>query len=85
MISQSQLPNGAIGVYELEIVEGTKVTQAPLSDLPLPGRCLIMGIQREGYIRVPTADDRLHPGDIVVALIDLAHVQECLDLFNENV
>ncbi|NND96933.1 MAG: Trk system potassium transporter TrkA [Pirellulaceae bacterium] len=82
VISQSQLPNGSIGVYELEVAEGTKVTEATLSELPLSGRCLIMAIQREGFIRVPTADDQLKAGDVVVALIDLQRVDECLNLFN---
>ena len=82
VISHRRLPNGAIGVYELEVAEGTRVAQATLAELPLSGRCLIMGIQREGFIRVPTANDQLLPGDVVVALIDLDHVQDCLDLFN---
>ena len=71
VISQSRLPNGAIGIYELEVLEGAKVTQAALSELPLSGRCLVMAIIREGFIRVPTAADQLQPSDIVVALIDL--------------
>ncbi|MGB7346797.1 MAG: Trk system potassium transporter TrkA [Pirellulaceae bacterium] len=81
VISQTRLPNGRIGVYELEVVEGAKVTRATLADLPLSGRCLIMGIQREGFIRVPSADDILRDGDIIVALIDVDHVEAVLSLF----
>lgn len=82
VISQSQLPNGAIGVYELEVVAEAKVTKATLAELPLSGRCLIMAIQRDGFILVPTATDQLRAGDIVVALIDLDHVGDCLELFD---
>ena len=82
IISQSRLPNGAIGIYELEILEGTRVTNATLAELPLAGRCLIAAIQRDGFVRVPTADDRLQTGDVVVALIDQAAADECLPLFN---
>ena len=81
IISQSRLPNGAIGVYELEVIDGARVTGATLAQLPLAGRCLISAIQRDGFIRVPTADDQLQPGDIVVALVDQTHADECLALF----
>ncbi len=82
IISQSRLPSGEIGVYELEVVEGTKVTLATLADLPLAGRCLIAAIQRDGFVRVPRADDQLKPGDIVVALIDQSSAEDSLELFN---
>lgn len=82
IISQSRLPNGAIGIYELEILEQTRVTDATLAELPLAGRCLIAAIQRDGFVRVPTADDRLQTGDVVVALIDQAAAVDCLSLFN---
>ena len=82
VVSKSQLPNGAIGAYELEVFADAKVTQATLAELPLSGRCLIMAIQRDGFTLVPTATDRLIAGDIVVALIDSDHVGDCLELFD---
>lgn len=82
VISQSRLPNGSIGVYELEVFEGARVTDATLAELPFAGRCLIAAIQRDGFVRVPTADDRLKASDIIVALIDQAATDECLSLFN---
>ena len=82
VISQSQLPNGKIGVFELEVVDNSRVCEATLAELPLAGRCLITAIQRDSFIRVPTASDRLQPGDVIVALIDQQHVEDCLALFN---
>ena len=82
VISQSRLPNGEIAVYELEVVEGTRVTEATLAELPLAGRCLIAAIQRDGFVRVPRADDRLQRGDIVVALVDESAADDTLSLFN---
>jgi trk system potassium uptake protein TrkA len=82
IISQSRLPNGAIGIYELEVSADTRVTQASLAELPLAGRCLIAAIQRDGFVRVPQADDRLNAGDVVVALIDQTHTEASLALFN---
>jgi trk system potassium uptake protein TrkA len=82
IISQSRLPNGAIGIFELEVIEGTRVTEASLAELPLAGRCLIAAIERDGFVRVPRADDRLKAGDIVVALIDQSSTDDSLSLFN---
>jgi len=84
VISQSKLPNGSIGVYELEIMDEAPVTEASLANLPLAGRCLISGIQRDGFVRVPTADDVLQAGDIVVALIDLDDAEDVLALFHRQ-
>ncbi|MDB4679088.1 Trk system potassium transporter TrkA [bacterium] len=82
VISQRRLPNGAIGVFELEVLEDTAVTKASLAELPFAGRCLIAAVERDGFVRVPQADDRLIPGDIVVALIDPSASDESLALFN---
>lgn len=82
IISQTRLPNGAIGIYELEVAEGTRVTSASLAELPLAGRCLIAAIDRGGFVRVPLADDRLQAGDVVVALIDQSTTDDSLSLFN---
>ncbi|MEM6776513.1 MAG: Trk system potassium transporter TrkA [Planctomycetota bacterium] len=82
VISQSKLPDGSIGVYELEILSDAPVTNASLANLPLAGRCLISAIQRDGFVRVPTADDVLRAGDIVVALIDLSDADNVLTLFH---
>jgi trk system potassium uptake protein TrkA len=84
VISRSQLPNGKIGVYELEVVEGARVVGAMLAELPLAGRCLIAAMQRDSFVRMPTAEDRLKPGDIVVALIDQEHTHDCLALFERG-
>ncbi|KAA1261083.1 Trk system potassium uptake protein TrkA [Rubripirellula obstinata] len=82
IISRNQLPNGTIGVYELEINEGSPITQGSLAELPLAGRCLIGAIYRDGFVRVPTADDKLQAGDVVVALIDSASPDDPLPLFH---
>ncbi|MFK8111415.1 MAG: Trk system potassium transporter TrkA [Rubripirellula sp.] len=82
IISQRRLPNGAIGIYELEVAEGTQVTSASLAELPLAGRCLIAAIDRGGFVRVPRAEDRLQAGDTVVALIDESTTEDSLSLFN---
>lgn len=82
VISRKLLPNGHIGLYELEILAGSRVSKATLAELPLAGRCLINAVQSGGFIRVPSADEKLEAGDIVVALIDQESVDQILALFN---
>lgn len=81
IISQSQLPEGTIGVYEIEVDEGVPASKAPLMELPLSGRCLIAAIMRDGFIRVPTATDQLQTGDIIVALIDQSALKAAMQQF----
>lgn len=81
VISYHAMPGSAIGVYELEIVEDAAVSRAPLADLPLSGKCLIAAVQRDGFVRVPSANDQLQVGDVIVALVDGSVAQDVMPLF----
>jgi trk system potassium uptake protein TrkA len=75
------LRGGTVGVYEIEVTEGSVATQHVLADLPLPQQCLIAAVLREDFAQVPGADDRLHDGDTVVALIDGSELDAALKPF----
>ncbi|MBN2217008.1 MAG: Trk system potassium transporter TrkA [Pirellulales bacterium] len=62
-------PSGDIEIQEIEVVEGAPATRGTLAELNLPAQCLIAAIIRESFVRVPGADDRLSPGDTIVALV----------------
>ena len=81
VISYHAMPGSPIGVYELEIVKGAKIADTPLADLPLSGKCLIAAIQRDGYVRVPSASDQLEVGDIIIALVDGTVSDDVMPLF----
>jgi len=81
IVSRTALPGGNIGVYEIEINSGCRATEHVLANLQLPSQCLIAAVLREGYVRVPGADDHLRPGDTVVALIDESAVEATLQFF----
>lgn len=81
VISRTLLPGGNIGVYEIEVMEGTPITEAPLADLKLPGGCLMAAIMRNEYSRVPGANDQFRPGDTVVAFIEDSVTESVLKLF----
>jgi trk system potassium uptake protein TrkA len=85
VVSRTTLPGGHIGVFEIEILEGARATEHVLANLRLPSQCLIMAVIREGFVRVPGADDRLVPGDTVVALIAEPVVDAALAQFQSDI
>jgi trk system potassium uptake protein TrkA len=84
VISRTTLAGGTIGVFEIEVNEGAPATEHVLANLPLPPSCLIVAVMRDEYVSVPGADDRLNPGDVVIALLDDAAIEKTLEQFNTN-
>jgi trk system potassium uptake protein TrkA len=84
VVSRTILPGGHVGVYEIEVTEGCPATAHVLANLRLPPQCLIAAVLREDYVQVPGADDRLLPGDTVVALIEDAAVEAALEFFKRR-
>lgn len=81
IVSRTRLPGGKTGVFEMEVLDGAPITQGKLADLKTPAECLIAAVMRNGAARVPTADDQLKAGDLVVAFIEDGAVDETVDLF----
>jgi len=75
---------GGIGILEIEVLEGVPATEHVLAKLNFPPQCLIAAVIHESYVMVPGADDRLHPGDTVIALVDDSVVEEMLKMFSSN-
>ena len=84
VVSRTPLADGSIALFEIEVREGASVTEHVLANLPLPNKCLIAAILRGEHAHVPGADDRLKPGDTVVALVEDAESDEMLSLFETN-
>lgn len=81
VISRTALPGGNIEVLEFEVLEHAPVTEHVLAKLQLPAQCLITAVIREGFVRVPGADDRLLAGDTVVALVEESVTDATLAMF----
>jgi trk system potassium uptake protein len=81
VVARMPLPGGSISVYEIEVAADSPATQHVLAALPLPNQCLIAGVMRAEYAMVPGADDRLHAGDMVIALIADDQLRAALPLF----
>ncbi len=75
---------GSIDIFEVEVEPSTPATEHVLAQLDLPPQCLIAAVIRESYVQVPGADDRLEPGDTVVALVDRTAVEAMLRAFTPS-
>lgn len=72
-------PRSVAGVYALgegfgEIIEavaqvGSALVAAPLRELSLPEGMLLGAVVRDGLMVIPSADYRIQPGDLVIALV----------------
>jgi trk system potassium uptake protein len=80
IIGGSNISGGDAEIWEVEIVEGAPVTKAPLKELPLSGY-LVAGMVREGFSKVPGADDQLKPGDTALVLVQRESIKPTLALF----
>lgn len=67
-------------VWEVEVMEGVPITAASLRELPLK-QALIAAIERDDYVRVPGAEDRLQPGDTAIVLVQQDSADETLKMF----
>jgi len=76
------LPGGGIDILQIEVVEGAPATEHVLADVNFPSLCLIAAVIHKNYVKVPGADDRLTPGDTVVALVQDAAVEDTVALFS---
>jgi trk system potassium uptake protein TrkA len=83
IIAGSGISKGDAEVWEVEIVEGSPVTKAPLKDVSLPG-CLIAAMVREDFVSVPGADDQLKPGDTAVVLVHRNSITDTLRIFERS-
>ena len=80
IIARSDLSGGEAEVWEVEVHEGTPITAGPLKDLKLP-RCLLAAVIKDGFVRVPGADDHVKPGSTVVVMLEKQNHAETLALF----
>ena len=64
------LSGEGVDILEIEVIGGAPATEHVLANVDFPSQCLIAAVIHEDYVTVPGADDRLSPGDTVVALVE---------------
>ncbi|OHB82382.1 MAG: Trk system potassium transport protein TrkA [Planctomycetes bacterium RBG_16_64_12] len=77
-------PGGTVDILEIEVVPKAPATEHVLANVNFPPQCLIAAMIHENYVKVPGADDRLSPGDTVVALVQNAAIEDTVKLFTTN-
>lgn len=82
--SEEAADGEGVTVMEIEVLEDVPATQHVLANLDLPPSCLIASVSRGEITRVPGADDRLEPGDTVIAMAANKAVRDTLKLFYPN-
>jgi trk system potassium uptake protein TrkA len=70
-----------LNVLELDVGRESAATEHVLAQLNLPPQCLIAAVIREGFAKVPGADDRLRVNDTVVALVADSSISALAGLF----
>ena len=80
IIDRSQIADGDAEVWEVEIREGAKITEASLQEVKLP-HAVIASVERDDFVRVPGADDQLRPGETAVVVVQTANAAEVLSFF----
>jgi len=83
MISRSTISEGEAEIWELEVGEGTPITESPLKEIVF-SNSFVAAIEREDFVMVPGADDRLQPGDIAVVLVQKDSIERTLKLFTKR-
>jgi trk system potassium uptake protein TrkA len=66
--SVAQLLEDRIEIVEAEVVKGSRLTRATLSDLKLPRGVLVAALRRGEKLLVPRGSDRAEPGDRVLLI-----------------
>ncbi len=69
-ISRSRLPGSVIDVIEVEVENGSPLAGTTLAQAGLPEGCLVGAVLQHDYVRVPTGDDKLQPGDVAILLVE---------------
>ncbi len=78
--SVAALLEDKVEVVEVEAVEGSKLTAAPLARVGLPRGILVAAVSRGDRLLVPGGDDHVAPGDHVVLITTTANAAK-LDEF----
>jgi trk system potassium uptake protein TrkA len=84
VLSQLQLPNSDVFVLELEVSANSTVTSTELAKAQLPEGVLVAAVLQEDFVRVPTANDRLQPGNTALVLAPERYVKNVQDAFSNS-
>ena len=69
------------GFIEIEITESSPLIGKSIKDIVFPNNALIAAIERKGEVLIPTGDDTIQVGDVVVVFLLKSEVRKVEKLF----
>jgi len=81
--SVAQLLEDRIEIVEAEVVKGSRLTRAALSDLKIPRGVLVAAMRRGEKLLVPRGADRAEPGDHVLLITTTENASKLGDFLSE--
>jgi trk system potassium uptake protein TrkA len=81
--SVAQLLEDQIEIVEAEVVKGSRLTRAALSDLKIPRGVLVAAMRRGEKLLVPRGSDRAEPGDRVLLITTTDNASNLGDFLSE--
>jgi trk system potassium uptake protein TrkA len=79
----AQLLEDQIEIVEAEVVKGSRLTRAALSDLKIPRGVLVAAMRRGEKLLVPRGADRAEPGDHVLLITTTENASKLGDFLSE--
>lgn len=73
---------GKLEVFEFEITNETSVANKKIKEINLRNKGLIAGITREGKNIIPSGENMLKVGDVILVTVERSHVDYVQKLFN---
>lgn len=81
MMTLLKLRRGEYSLVEEKLPAGSQFLQALLKELPLPGKCVIAAVLRQGRVMIPRGELRFEVGDEVLAVVDKTSLDALRALF----
>ena len=81
VLSELSMEQRNAGFIEIEITEGSPLIGKLIKDIVFPSNALIAAIERKGEVQIPTGDDSIQVGDVVVVFLLKSEVRKIEKLF----
>ncbi len=79
-----RIGDGHVEALQFEVLKDSRATGIPLKDLKLKNNILIPYIIRGSELIFPTGDDKIHPGDHLIAVTTECNFDEIDDLLTDE-
>ncbi len=82
--SVHSLFEGKLEVFEFEISDKTTVVNKKIKEINLKNKGIIAGITRNGQTIIPSGDNMMKPGDVILVTVDRGYIDYVQKLFHNT-